>query len=339
MALEVGRLRRGRRARTARSAIVDPGRDRAPARPGPARPAHARTSAASRLLPRRSREAHWLAKYVVVSAIGGHPDGRGGHGGRRRRLHREGRLAPRDRRAPRAGRHAGAVKVGAALPARPASTPGSRGSGARGTWCRAVRGVGLEQAGPAEVLAERRQVDAAAHRPWRTARECSAASTSGCASSTWYSIGSLSCSRENQTSPSRCRLLRYDGTRSRWRHAGAGADHRQPGRDAAASSPCRPDRRCGRRRSAAGPTHQQHQDPRLVGRQVGEDPLVGRVGLLRRATRRGSARAARRPARAARSCGSVLGAGRSRHVLGSPRSGATRLAAAVRPRRPRGRRA
>ena len=42
--------------------------------------------------------------------------------------------------------------------------------------------------------------------------ECIAARTSGWASTTWYSSGSRSDSRENHTSPSRKRLLRYDGT-------------------------------------------------------------------------------------------------------------------------------
>src|SRR6478735_3047401 len=41
-----------------------------------------------------------------------------------------------------------------------------------------------------------------------------ASSTSGCASSTWYGAGSRSVSRENQTRPSRNRLLGYDGTSS-----------------------------------------------------------------------------------------------------------------------------
>nr|WP_196781142.1 hypothetical protein [Nocardioides sambongensis] len=40
----------------------------------------------------------------------------------------------------------------------------------------------------------------------------SAASTSGCASSTWYSVWSATGSRGSHTRPSRNRLFRYDGT-------------------------------------------------------------------------------------------------------------------------------
>ena len=132
---------------------------------------------------------------------------------------------------------------------------------------------------------------------------CIASSTSGCASSTWYSIGSVSCSRENHTRPEPVEVVEVGRNPVEVTAAGAGSDHGQPRRDQVAAHLA--DRPAG-----------AHVDARLRPGLAGAAsapaprPARGRPGSGRtpggrrpRATRRATAPAGRRPGRAARRTG------------------------------------
>ena len=226
------------RAATAPSALA--GGRRGPARHRPARPPHARH--------RRHRAAAAAARGApagqVRRGLGDRrdPDDRGGDRGRRDRLHRQGRLAPQRQHPPAQGRPrrrrsrwCGRTRSRLPRVSTRRSRPQSLGRAARSTTIsgsagalragrRRLPGVGLGRhavlrdvvpdSGSSSTRQVRQKSSPNGVR-WMLRRttlvnraECIASSTSGCASSTWYSIGSRSGSRENQTSPSRYRLLR-----------------------------------------------------------------------------------------------------------------------------------
>ena len=130
------------------------------------------------------------------------------------------------------------------------------------SWCRTASGG--SSGGPA----------------WRTAASASPSSTSGCASSTWYSSGSATCLAGEPDQPEPEQVVEVGRHLVDVPAAGAGADHVEPGGDQAGAHHA--DRPTGAHvdRGLRAAAQQVHQDPRLVGREVVEDPDVRRVRLL-----------------------------------------------------------